>query len=83
MEDHELIRALIGQVKRAIRSLPFNGDEKDVVTIITRPMYDAYLQAVGGSYSDSPDVYGTRAIVVESKHAASMTCSWGFCGVPF
>ncbi len=73
MNDNEVMRVLIGQVSKAV---PRGGSERDVTTIITRPMWRAWCRAIGipceckpcawGSASNHNRVFGSRTLVVDN-----------------
>lgn len=63
--DDEVMRALIEQVSKAV---PEGGSEHDVLTIITRPMWEIWCRAVGfpiGCLPLWPDrtVYGSVTLL--------------------
>lgn len=71
MRDEMVMCALIGQVCSARE----NGVETEVVTIITRPMWNAFLRGAKMAEDSSPTVwkgsgtirvFGSETIVVES-----------------
>jgi hypothetical protein len=68
----KVICALIGQVADAV---PPSGNEQDVITHISRPMWNLWCRAVGEPEHSTPSpqwslhgnrVYGSRTIIVES-----------------
>lgn len=71
--DDDVMRALIGQVSRAV---PKGGTERDVTTIISTPMWQAWCRAVGKPEDSQPTewgmgkcsnrVYGSRTLVVDN-----------------
>lgn len=77
-EDKQVLKALLVQVSRSIGA----GDETDVGTTISRPMYDAFLRASGDFgmiYGDIyPDHHGkvflTDTNVVEVDGYWSFSC---------
>ena len=79
-EDHELMSALIGQVRKAV---PAGKSEEAVTTLITRPMWRAFCRALDMPEDSVPTewlgmhgtirVYGSRTIVTESDMMASVS----------
>lgn len=73
MSDAEIMCMLIGQVSKAV---PAGGTERDVTTIISQPMWQAWCRAVGkpedsqptewGTGPDHNRVYGSRTLVVDN-----------------
>lgn len=69
---HNLLHFLCFQVRAAV---PQGGSERDVTTLITRPMWRAFLRAIGEDENQEPTewlgagktlrVWGSRTIVVE------------------
>lgn len=79
MTDTEIMCALIGQVASAA-----NGrSEREVKTLITRPMWNAFLRSIGAKENAVPTewrgihrtirVYGSETIVIESDEMASVS----------
>lgn len=79
MTDREIMCALIGQVAHAAAG----KSETSVTTIITRPMWNAFLRATGSPENSDPTawkwpkethrVYGSETIVVDSEEMASVS----------
>lgn len=77
--DREIMCALIGQVAKAASG----NAETSVTTIITRPMWNAFLRAVDAPCDTNPTpwlgiektfrVYGSETIVVEGEEMASVS----------
>jgi len=73
------MHALIKQVLTAANG----GNEQGVVTVITKPMWQAFLRATGGNPKQKPTkmlgvgntfrVYGSHTIVVESTQMKSFS----------
>ncbi len=68
--DDEVMRSLIHQVSKAV---PEGGSERDVLTIITRPMWEMWCRAVGNPADSLPDngvagnrVYGSYTVLIDS-----------------
>jgi hypothetical protein len=71
--DFQIMKALMDQVRKAV---PLGGSERDVTTIISRPMWQAWCRAVDMPENSEPTewlgihktmrVYGSRTIVVEN-----------------
>lgn len=81
MKDSELVFALMLQVKKAV-NYGTCISERDVTTIITRPMWRRFLRATGDEEDLEPTewsvkgcrrVYGSRTIVVESDRMAAVS----------
>lgn len=78
--DNEIIRRLVEQVRLAV---PKGGSEKDVITVITRPMWRRFLRYIGINSDIDPvfsksaknnlTVYGSETIVVERPYEASFS----------
>ncbi len=72
--DDEVMRALVHQVSKAV---PEGGSEQDVLTLITRPMWEIWCRAVGLVGGTLPDnghhtrVYGSFTVLIESDQAAA------------
>ncbi len=73
--DDEVMRALMQQVAKAV---PVGGSERDVLTIITRPMWEMWCRAVGNLADSLPDnglagnrVYGSYTVLIDSAAAES------------
>ncbi len=75
--DADILRALIEQVSKAV---PNGGNETDVITLVSRPMWRAWCRGAGipegsqptewiGSYTFR--IYGSRTIIVESELMAA------------
>lgn len=89
MIDHklaeEIFRALLGQVIVAMRANREKGvveTERDLRTLISRPMWEAFLQIMGHPPGTNPTdwigigtirIYGTETIVVESNEMWAVT----------
>lgn len=79
VSDDDVMRALALQVAKAARG----NTEVDVTTIITKPMWKAFLRAVGEPENSKPTpwlglnktirVWGSKTIVVKSKRMASVS----------
>lgn len=79
-EQRTLVFALIGQVTMA---RPQAGNERDVTTVITRPLWQRWNTALGYPPDTPPSeewigvhthrVYGSRTIVIESEHEAAVS----------
>lgn len=79
ISDERVMCELIGQVSRAARGRV----ETEVTTIITRPMWNVFCRATGMPKNAEPTdwvgikgtrrVFGSKTIVVESNHLASMS----------
>lgn len=84
--DEQIVRALIVQVASAV---PPGGNERDVTTVISRPMWNAFCRATGIPEDSEPTrwvganetrrVYGSATVVVENGEMISVS----FCGVQF
>lgn len=70
--DFQVMAALVSQVARAV---PKGGNERDVTTIITRPMMQAFCRATNEPEDSEPTdwlslatlrVYGSQTVIVES-----------------
>jgi hypothetical protein len=70
--DFQVMVALVHQVSKAV---PKGGNERDVTTIITRPMWQAFCRATNEPEDSEPTdwlslastrVFGSQTIVVES-----------------
>lgn len=80
MTDDEILCALIGQVADAARPC---HSELEVTTLITRPMWNAFLRATKTPENTAPTawlgigkthrVYGSETIVVERADFASVS----------
>lgn len=72
MNDDQLMRALIHQVRRAT---PPKGSECDVRTIITKPMWKRFLRATKTPYGEptvwqgkgTRRVFGSETILVDAR----------------
>jgi hypothetical protein len=76
-KEDEVMCALIRQVAKAV---PCGGNEPDVRTYITRPMWKLWCIAVGIPLNAKPGpwnsvnsfrVYGSETVIVESPHFLS------------
>lgn len=83
MNDDSIMRALVAQVSAAVPRKS-GGSEQDVTTLITRPMWEAFLRAVGEPPGTEPSpewsktavrVYGSCTVVFEAEHMASISFS--------
>lgn len=79
--DNEIMRALIGQVMKAT---PKKRSELDVVTFITKPMWQAFCRASGTPVDAKPTewlgaksvrVFGSKTVVLNSKKLQSVSFS--------
>lgn len=63
-EDEEIVCALVEQVTKAAAG----GSERDVVTFITLPLWNAFLRALGEEENQDPRsdlrVYGSKTVLV-------------------
>jgi hypothetical protein len=81
MTDEEIMMALIGQVANAAATI--NGSERDVTTIITRPLWRRWNRATGCNENDEPTewlgahntrrIYGSETIVIDRPGLASVS----------
>lgn len=77
--DEEIMCALIGQVSQAAQG----GSEREVRTVITRPMWNAFCRATKSPENSEPTewlgmgptirVYGSETIVVEGDSMRSFS----------
>ena len=72
-KDREVMHALMGQVASVVKGNA--KSERDVVTLISRPMWRKWCADVGepedsvpGEWGKSVRVYGSETIIVESEH---------------
>jgi hypothetical protein len=80
--DDKIMLALVKQVSKAI---PSWGNERDVVTYISRPMWKAFLRAIRKpedseptdwiGFDDTIRVYGSQTIVVDSEEYFSYSAT--------
>lgn len=73
MSDSTIMCALIHQVTKAT---PAGGTERDVTTIVSRPMWQAWCRSIGAPEDSEPTewgtgpnhnrIFGSRTIVVEN-----------------
>jgi len=77
IDDAAIISAMIEQVSKAV---PKGGNETDVITLVSRPMWRAWCRAVGIPEFSEPTewkgchtfrIYGSRTIIVESEQMAA------------
>lgn len=76
-EDEEIMCALICQVASALQASDKGNSERDVTTLVTRPLWNQWLRAVGLQQNCTPSewlgqdftrrIYGSKTIVLESE----------------
>lgn len=72
--DDEVMRALIHQVSKAV---PEGGSERDVLTIVMRPMWEMWCRATRLPANSIPDnksgnrIYGSFTVLIDSAIAES------------
>jgi hypothetical protein len=64
MNDFDILRALVMQVMNAT---PKGKNERDVTTLITRPMWKAFCRAAGMPKNCSPSIWPKTRLVCGSK----------------
>lgn len=79
MKDLDIVAALVNQVRFAV---PQGGTERDVVTIITRPMWQGFLRGINESADAEPTdwlghetfrVNGSLTIVIEREESYAVS----------
>ncbi len=78
--DFEIVKALESQVRKAV---PSPGSERNVVTFITRPMWNAFLRWLKEPEDSEPTdwlwpkktlrVWGSRTVVLNCESMASFS----------
>lgn len=78
IKDSDILRALVNQVSKAANG----GNETEVVTYITKPMWKRFLKACGLSVLLEPSewngektirVFGSHTIIIDSKELKSVS----------